>query len=137
MYRDVGMAVPKTTATRCRDRAYKHCTNIPIPTSFFHAQCHFPVISEHNERYMSCTNAYLTCAPCMAEVHEYQSSYQMMSDVAGHTESSSLVYRRVHMLKAPLVRLLPCLSLIHVHTVEFLCHGMWSVIIMTDMTLEC
>ena len=35
MYRDVGMAVPKTTATRCRDRAYKHCTNNPIPTSFF------------------------------------------------------------------------------------------------------
>ena len=25
----------KTTATRCRDRAYKHCTNNPIPTSFF------------------------------------------------------------------------------------------------------
>jgi len=35
MYRDVGMAVPKTTATRCRDRPYKHCTNNPIPTSFF------------------------------------------------------------------------------------------------------
>ena len=35
MYRDVGMAVSKTTATRCRDRAYKHCTNNPIPTSFF------------------------------------------------------------------------------------------------------
>ena len=46
----------------------------------------------------------------MAEVHEYQSSHKMMSDVAGHTESSSLVYRRVHMLKAPLVRLLPCFS---------------------------
>ncbi len=29
------MAVPKITATRCRDRAYKHCTNNPIPTSFF------------------------------------------------------------------------------------------------------
>ena len=29
------MAVPKTTETRCRDRAYKHCTNNPIPTSFF------------------------------------------------------------------------------------------------------
>ena len=29
------MAVPKTTATRCRDRAYKHCTNNPITTSFF------------------------------------------------------------------------------------------------------
>ena len=25
----------KTTATRCRDRAYKHCTNNPIPTSVF------------------------------------------------------------------------------------------------------
>ena len=36
MYRDVGMAVPKTTETRCRDRAYKHCTNIPIPTSFLY-----------------------------------------------------------------------------------------------------
>ena len=35
MYRHVGMAVPKTTATWCRDRAYKHCTNNPIPTSFF------------------------------------------------------------------------------------------------------
>ena len=32
IYRDVGMAVPKTTARRYRDRAYKHCTNIPIPT---------------------------------------------------------------------------------------------------------
>ena len=64
----------------------------------------------------------------MAEVHEYQSSYQMMSDVAGHTESSSLVYRGVHMLKAPLMKLLPC---IHAHTLEFLCHGMGSVIIMT------
>ena len=32
MYRDVGMAVPKTTETRCRDRAYKHRTNNPIPT---------------------------------------------------------------------------------------------------------
>ena len=30
------MAVPKTTETRCRDRAYKHCTNNPIPTSFLH-----------------------------------------------------------------------------------------------------
>ena len=49
MYRDVGMAVPKTTATRCRDRAYKHCTNNPIPTSFFHAQYRFPVILEHKE----------------------------------------------------------------------------------------
>ena len=36
MYRDVGMAMPKTTATRCRDRAYKHCTNNSIPTSFVH-----------------------------------------------------------------------------------------------------
>ena len=42
------MAVPKTTDTRCRDRAYRHCTSNPIPTSFFHAQCPFPVISEHN-----------------------------------------------------------------------------------------
>ena len=49
MYRDVGMAVPKTTATRCRDRAYKHWTNNLIPTSFFHAQYHFPVILEHKE----------------------------------------------------------------------------------------
>ena len=55
MYRDVGMAVPKTTETSCRDRAYKHCTNNPIPTSFFHAQCRFPVISEHNQRNMSRT----------------------------------------------------------------------------------
>ena len=55
MYRNVGMAVPKTTANRCRDRAYKHCTNNPIPTSFFHAQCCFPVISEHNSRNMSRT----------------------------------------------------------------------------------
>ena len=29
MFRDVGMAVPKTTETRCRDRAYKHCTYNP------------------------------------------------------------------------------------------------------------
>ena len=29
------LAVPRTTETRCRDRAYKHCTNNPIPTSFF------------------------------------------------------------------------------------------------------
>ena len=43
------MAVPKTTATRCRDGAYKHCTNNPIPTSFFHAQYCFPVILEHKE----------------------------------------------------------------------------------------
>ena len=49
MYRDVGMAVPKTTATRCRDRAYKHCTNNPIPTSFFHAQYHLPVMLQHKE----------------------------------------------------------------------------------------
>ena len=49
MYRDVGMAVPKTTATRCRDRAYKHCTNNPIPTSFFHAQYCLPVILQHKE----------------------------------------------------------------------------------------
>ena len=43
------MAVPKTTATRCRDRAYKHCTNNPIPTSFFHAQYLLPVILQHKE----------------------------------------------------------------------------------------
>ena len=43
------MAVPKTTATRCRDRAYKHCTNNPIPTSFFHAQYCLPVILQHKE----------------------------------------------------------------------------------------
>ena len=43
------MAVPKTTATRCRDRAYKHCTNNPIPTSFFHAQYRLPVILERKE----------------------------------------------------------------------------------------
>ena len=43
------MAVPKTTATRCRDRAYKHCTNNPIPTSFFHAQYRLPVILQHKE----------------------------------------------------------------------------------------
>ena len=49
MYRDVGMAVPKTTATRCRDRAYKHCTNNPIPTSFFHVQYRLPVILQHKE----------------------------------------------------------------------------------------
>ena len=49
MYRDGGMAVPKTTATRCRDRAYKHCTNNPIPTSFFHAQYRLPVILQHKE----------------------------------------------------------------------------------------
>ena len=48
------MAVPKTTETRCRDKAYKHCTNNPIPTSFFHAQL-FQVISEHNQRKMSLT----------------------------------------------------------------------------------
>ena len=35
---------------------HKHCTNNPIPTSlFFHAQCCFPIISEHNQRKMSCT----------------------------------------------------------------------------------
>jgi len=34
MFRDVGMAVPKTTETRYRDRAYKR-TNNPIPTSSF------------------------------------------------------------------------------------------------------
>ena len=42
MYRDVGMAVPKTTETRCRDGSVQarqviqrlHTTN-PIPTSFF------------------------------------------------------------------------------------------------------
>ena len=43
------MAEPKTTATRCRDRAYKHCTNNPIPTSFFHAQYRLPVILQHKE----------------------------------------------------------------------------------------
>ena len=43
------MAVPKTTETRCRDRAYKHCTNNPIPTSFFHAQYRLPVILQHKE----------------------------------------------------------------------------------------
>ena len=43
------MAVPKTTATRCRDRAYKHCTNNPIPTSFFHAQYRLLVILQHKE----------------------------------------------------------------------------------------
>ena len=43
------MAVPKTTATRCRDRAYKHCTYNPIPTSFFHAQYRLPVILQHKE----------------------------------------------------------------------------------------
>ena len=48
------MAVPKTTERKCRDRAYKHCTNNTIPT-FFHAQCHFPVISDYNERKMSRT----------------------------------------------------------------------------------
>ena len=55
MWREIGMAVPKTTETRCRDKAYKHCANNPIPTSPFHAQCHFPVISEHNRRKMSFT----------------------------------------------------------------------------------
>ena len=40
MYRDVGMAVPKTTETRCRDGSvqedmlYKDYTTNPIPTSF-------------------------------------------------------------------------------------------------------
>ena len=48
------MAVPKTTKTRCRDRAYKHYTN-NIPTSFLHTQCRFPVISEQNQRKMSRT----------------------------------------------------------------------------------
>ena len=43
------MAVPKTTATRCRDRAYKHCTSNPIPTSLFHAQYRHPVILQHKE----------------------------------------------------------------------------------------
>ena len=37
------------------ETGHKHCTNNPIPTSFFHAQCHFPVISEHNQRSMSRT----------------------------------------------------------------------------------
>ena len=32
---DVGMALPKTTESKCRDMAYKHCTNNLIPTSFF------------------------------------------------------------------------------------------------------
>ena len=31
MFRDVEMVVPKTTESRCRDRAYKHCTNNPFP----------------------------------------------------------------------------------------------------------
>ena len=35
------MAVPKTTETRCRDRAYKHCTNNPIPTSFLYETSFF------------------------------------------------------------------------------------------------
>jgi len=35
MQRGVGMAVPKTTETRCRDRAYKHYTNILTLTSVF------------------------------------------------------------------------------------------------------
>ena len=61
MWRDIGMAVLKRTATRCRDRAYKHCTNNPIPISPFHAQCHFPVISEHNWRKMSFTFTKLWC----------------------------------------------------------------------------
>ena len=54
MFRDVGIAVPKTTETRCRDRAYKHCTNNPIPTPFFRTMS-FQVISEHNQRKMSLT----------------------------------------------------------------------------------
>ena len=37
------------------ETGHKHCTNNPIPTSFFHAQCHFPVVSEHNQRNMSRT----------------------------------------------------------------------------------
>ena len=41
MYRDVGMAVPKTTETRCRDgsvqgrHVIQDYTTNPIPTSFF------------------------------------------------------------------------------------------------------
>ena len=41
MLRDVGMAVPKTTETRCRDgsvqarQVIKDYTSNPIPTSFF------------------------------------------------------------------------------------------------------
>ena len=35
------MAVAKTTATRCRDRAYKHCTNNPIPASFLYVTYFF------------------------------------------------------------------------------------------------
>ena len=35
------MAVPKTTATRCRDRTYKHCTNNPIPTSVLYVAYFF------------------------------------------------------------------------------------------------
>ena len=49
------MAEPKTTETRCRDRAYKHCTNNPIPASFFSCTMSFQVISEHNQRKMSLT----------------------------------------------------------------------------------
>ena len=41
MYRDVGMAVPKTTESRCRavcreDMLYKDYTINPIPTSFLY-----------------------------------------------------------------------------------------------------
>jgi len=41
----VGMAVPKTTETRCTDRAYEHCTNNPIPTFFFVSNIFLCVLS--------------------------------------------------------------------------------------------
>ena len=61
MFRDVGMAVPKTTETKCRDRAYKHCTNNPIPTSFFHAQCRSKIIKERCHLQKKCRDGVI-CA---------------------------------------------------------------------------
>ena len=51
------MAVPKITETRCysRDRAYKHCTTKPHPYIYLSCTMYFPVISEHNQRKMTCT----------------------------------------------------------------------------------
>ena len=45
------MAVPKTTETMYRDRAYKHCTNNPIPTPFLYVTSFFdyaPILLEND-----------------------------------------------------------------------------------------
>ena len=80
------MAVPKTTDTRCSDRAYKHCNN-PIPTSFFSCTMSFQVILEHNQRMMSLTKkeGYL-CSVCMPCLY----TYNVVSVVFGTAIPTSL-----------------------------------------------